>query len=292
MDTENIAIILNSSNVVEDTGNSIYRYTFKNGDVNFTDTDKIAISSINIYNSWYNIHQAYYNNANFQYVWFDASGNLTDVRQVTIPDGYYNVKTLNEFLHSKLYANQHYLTNTETGKVVYHFELIDNATYYSIQLNVYPMTSDISGYALPSGSTWILPSTAATPQFTVQDNGFKNIIGFTPGSYPTTPTSINQSFLSNFTPVIEPVASLNILCNLVNNSLSYPNNLISSFTANNTAFGAMIDVQPSTLLYMNINSGLYSYLEIQLLDQNFRRVPILDSQVNFTISLLRIKKKP
>ena len=49
MDTENIAIILNSSNVVEDTGNSIYRYTFKNGDVNFTDTDKIAISSINIY---------------------------------------------------------------------------------------------------------------------------------------------------------------------------------------------------------------------------------------------------
>ena len=290
MDSENIVIILNQSNVVPDSGNSIYRYDFKN-DVEFNETDKVAISQINIYNSWFNIHQQYYNNAQFQYTWFDSNGDLNDTFTVTIPDGYYSSKTLNEFLHTKLYANGHYLINTETSKVVYHFEILVNATYYSEQLNVYPMVSDISGYAMPAGATWDLPNADTTPQFIVLDNGFSKLIGFNPGTYPVTPSSSNQSYLSQFAPTMEPVSNVNVLASLINNQMSYPINLLTGFTANNTMFGDLISVNPSYPLYLNINAGKYSYIQLEFLDQDFRRIPIKDSQVNIMLSIIKTKSK-
>ena len=290
MDSENIVLILNKNNVVEDSGNGIYRYNFKN-DVTFTSEDKVAITQINLYNSWFNINQQYYNNSQFKYKWFDASGNLTQTFSVTIPDGYYSSKTLNEFLHTKLYANNHYIINDETGNVVYHFELLVNATYYSEQINVFAMTNDMTGYSYPPGATWVVPSTATTPQIEILNNGFSTLIGFNPGLYPATPVSTNQSYLSQFSPTMEPVSNINVLCNLIHNDLSYPINLLTSFTSNNVNFGDLISVNQNFPLYLNVSAGSYNFIQIEFLDQDFKRIPIKDPQVNIMLSIIKTKNK-
>ena len=122
------------------------------------------------------------------------------------------------------------------------------------------MVSNITGYAMPAGATWNLPNANTTPQFIVLDNGFLKLIGFNAGTYPATPTSSNQSYLSNFSPTMEPISNIKVLCNLINNQMSYPINLLTGFTANNTNFGDLISVNPSYPLYLDVNAGKYSYI--------------------------------
>ena len=88
-------IILNKNNI-NNNFNSELRYEF-NKPHTFQKGDTIAVSHINLFYSWFNITKVY-NNNKFQYVWWDINGELTDIIDVVIPDGYYSINTLNEFL--------------------------------------------------------------------------------------------------------------------------------------------------------------------------------------------------
>jgi hypothetical protein len=104
-------VFLNSSNLANrDNNRLVYRFQQS---VKFKKA-KVALKSLSIYYSWFNISADYRNNS-FQYNWFDPSGELTDVRTITIPDGNYDISTLNEYLQSKLIANQHYVTRSSNG---------------------------------------------------------------------------------------------------------------------------------------------------------------------------------
>ena len=68
-------IILNSSNLVQGSnGNSTYRYQFPAGSVKFKNS-KVAVASLSMYYSWYNITSGNGNNS-FQIIWPIGAGRL------------------------------------------------------------------------------------------------------------------------------------------------------------------------------------------------------------------------
>lgn len=281
-------LILNSTNVVANSNNSKFIYQFPSA-VTFEQGSQIAVSSINLFYSWFNINGSLYNNNSFSYKWFDASGNLSVTVTVTIPDGNYSIATLNEYIQSVLVTRGHYLVQTSTGKFVYHIELLTNPTYYAVQLNVYSMmtstTATASGYTKPS-ATWGFPATTLCPQVIIQStNSFNKLIGFAPSTYPATSSSTSQTFLSTFTPTLNPVSSVVLTCSLCEQKHSVPDNVLYCFTNGNTGYGDVINIQPSALSFINIRAGTYNQIQLTLVDQNFGQMNIRDNQLIIMLTI-------
>ena len=208
-------LIVNSSNVVANTNNSVYRYVFPAGNVEFKAGQKLALGSVQMYYSTFNISASQSNNK-FSYVWVDGR-EIT----ITIPDGFYDISQLNNFLHFCMVQQGHYLLDT-AGNYYYFITLVINASTYSIAINTYPMslaTYPVSSYTIGTYTSstittsspatpvlWSRPTNPITPMFRVLANNFRNIIGFEAGYYPqgqtgyssTTPTTpLAQATITN-----------------------------------------------------------------------------------------------
>ena len=137
-------IILTTANIEENSNNTKLVYNFPSGGYSFKN-DMIAVLSIYQYFSIFNITSSYGNNT-FSYVWFDG---------VEISD-------LNSYFQSIMIANTHYMTNS-AGQFIYFLEFIVNTSRYAVQINSYPLDTDIqstNGYILPAGATWSVPTTS------------------------------------------------------------------------------------------------------------------------------------
>jgi len=186
-------LIVNSSNVVANTNNSVYRYNFPAGNVEFKAGQKLALGSIQMYYSTFNITSAQSNNQ-FSYIWVDGR-EIT----VTIPDGFYDIGQLNDFLHFVMVQQGHYLLDS-TGNYYYFITFVVNASTYQININTYPMslvlypvstytigtyaTSTITSSSPSTPVPWSRPTNTITPMLRVLANNFRNIIGYTAGYYP------------------------------------------------------------------------------------------------------------
>jgi hypothetical protein len=279
------SIILNNSNVQPNGFNNVLVYDFPAGAVTFQDA-KIAVASISMYYSWFNITSAtsesQYNNNLFTYTWYSSSSSTT--HNVLIPDGYYSATTLNAYLQSVMLANGHYLED-EDGNNVFYLEILENPTKYAIELRSYAVPSSLpSGYINPASLT--LPNSSKTPQFTIlSNNNFRDIIGFTPGSYPSVVQSSNYSITSNYTPQFSPVSSLVLLLDFLDNKLANPSSVFYTFSAVGTSFGGLIQITPSTLLFNKIRDGQYNNIKVSILDQSFRPVFIKDTNLTILLSV-------
>ena len=90
MTTQNIN--LNSSHIVPGTNNSQMVFTFPQSQT-FSDSS-IAVHSIRLYHSWFNINNALYNNAKFQYKWWNnANPSVLVNYDVQIQDIYYTIES-------------------------------------------------------------------------------------------------------------------------------------------------------------------------------------------------------
>ena len=266
-------IILNNSNV--NGSNNRYQYNFPQGGVKFNKS-KVALTNISIYYSWFNI-MASLNNNTYSYRWIDGT-SVT----VTMPDGFYTVSDLNEYLQSVMITNKHYLVDISANNI-YYLEWQENAVRYSIQLNAYATPSSLTaGWSYPSGTTWLLGSSYC-PQLTISaTSSFTNNVGFSGGSYPSTTTvTTNRSFISSFTPQITPITSVLMVCSLINNDIGN-GQVLFSFSPN-TTFGSQINITPPFLVWNNIMDGSYSNMQIILVDQSYNKLNIQDT--NLIISL-------
>jgi len=278
MDTQLYPIILNSSNVVAGSNNSIYRYNFPQGSVKFHKS-KVSVASISMYYSWYNILASLDNNT-FTYTWYDFAGSTVEI--ITIPDGFYDISTLNAYLQSQMIANGHYLVDA-AGDYVYYLEFATNSTYYSIQFNSYPIPTALpAGYSNPAAITF--PAVATTPQITIASNDFRDIIGFNAGTYPAVTQATTYSKLSDYTPQVSPVQSVILSCTLLNNKYSNPGTILYSFSPAGTSFGSLIQSNPSQFSFVDIQSGNYNTFDIAFLDQNYNFLKINDN--NLVVQLL------
>ena len=290
-------IVLNKLNITNSGNNSLV-YKFPNT-VKFEEGDQVAISHLNLYYSWFNITKKYNNNM-FQYKWWDVDGNLTDVRTVLIPDGFYSVSTLYEYVQKTLVDNKHYLV-TDTGDFVYFIEFLTNSTYYAVEIRLSSLSEQYiidQNLQYPSNAGWVAPKNTldgsttiihyATPHVIIpSNNSFGALLGFKAQTiYETTDISDQFSFLNDSATNMNPSSSFIVTCSLVDNPLGIPNNIIYSFALNSVAFGDMINTS-TDVLYSKIKAGSYNEFRINIQDQDFNQLQILDPNLLIVLSIIK-----
>ena len=276
-----LTIILNSNNVVNNGLNTQFTYAFPQGGFKIEKDAEMCISNLTIPYSWYNVNAQYYNNASFSYNFPDANGDMITFN-VNLPNGYYTTADINQYLQTQFISNNQYLVNAD-GQYVYYMEMITNPTYYAIQVICYALPTSLpSGYTNPAYMAF--PPTTKTPQLVILNNNFGNLIGYSSGSYPTTPQTSNQSFLSNGVPNATPVNSLILRTNLVDNPVSMPSDILDSIPIT-SEFGFNITYEPTFGKFIKIKKGNYAFMTLTIYDQNLNPVPARDPNSLITLLL-------
>jgi hypothetical protein len=278
-------IILSQSNIIANTGNSQFLYRFPTS-ARLDPRQKLAVSSITMTYSTYNITAANGNNT-YSYVWIDGLSY-----SVTMPDGYYTIDMINSFLQFTFINAGHYLI-APNGENVYFIVVTANITTFTVEVVVFPCSSTLypttgaSPYVIPSGTApaWAPPNPAIVPLFVVPSTNFRNIIGYVAGSYPAfqSYTTI-QAFQSSSVPQISPLTSYVFQCSLINNLYSVPNALFYSFTPQ-VPFGTQMVIEPKFPIAVPIFEGTYSTFTLQITDQNFKPVTIIDSNIIIVLGI-------
>ena len=296
-------VILNKSNVI-DSNKTKYVYKFPKPLI--CKEHEIALASLSIYYSWRNI-DSFYNNNIFSYTWWNHLGVLTR-HDITIPNGNYSIRDISNFLQYQMTLKGHYVIDNITLKKKYFIEFQENAIYYACQIkftSMYQKNSieqnnytnenpasqdyDINGNLINIG--WDYPSSSKQyPQiiFDSVSNGMAKFLGFNLGTYPqNAPMAIEHEILGG-APEVYPVSSILIQSNMCRSEISVPDNIMYTFSQGETQYGALINKEPSNLIWMRIPEGSYSQLEIQFIDQNYLPMKILDDQINVVLLIREI----
>lgn len=274
-------VIINSSHR-DLTSNNRFIYKFPSS-VKFERGDSVALQSISMYNSIFNVEASRSNNT-VSIIW---NADTSVQYNFTIPDGFYTVSQLNYFLQQQMILNNLYVTNA-SGNYIYFVELLVNSTAYSCQVNTFALPTSAQattlGYVKPANATWNYPASATTPQLIVPTTAFGNLIGFASGTYPTTPQATDQQFLSSTTPQIAVVNSIIMTLNLTQSKYANPINLFYSIPLS-VSFGSLINIVNTSPIFNAITESYYSNITIELLDQNFNRLNLHDFEIVVTLAL-------
>ena len=311
-------LILNQSNIVDDGENNKLVYRFPNS-VNLTNK-YIAVSSVTMYYSWFNITSALSNNV-FTYTWTSGAGPPTTYT-VQIPDGLYEIVEINAYLQFQMIANGTYWTDNTSN--YYPVQLLVNPTRYSIQLNTFliPTAVQAAAAGLFIGNTAsgnpTFPDTVCNPVVTFPA-GFSSIVGYTTGFQsngnvdnvyiPPIPSSKAQnyvtkisnggdsastflpigtlSYLSDLSPNVQPNNSVLFSLSNINNPYSQPSSIIYSI-APSVLVGEIIQDRPPNYLWTKLIDGTYNQLTLNILGTNLR--PLVVNDPNMTI-ILTIRDK-
>lgn len=293
-------VVLNQNNITPDGLNSELVYKFPNS-VTFKDK-YIAVTSISMFYSWFNILITA-NNNKFTYTW--TAGAVTTTYTITIPDGLYEIVDINNYIQFVAIQNSHYWT--VAGVNFYPFELLVNPNRYAIQLNTY-----LIPIALPAGATipggfpgW--PAVAQNSQVGFLLN-FNQIVGYTAGfisnanlanAYVPPVPAIAQtnyvaknglgtlSYLSNVAPQVQPNNNVLFSISNINNPYSVPSSIIYSLSPK-VAVGEQINETPPNFMWNKMIDGTYNEIRLQLRGTDQQRLVINDP--NMTI-LLTIRDK-
>ena len=272
--------ITNTSYVADSNNTFIYSLP---SSAKFTNKSKVGLVSLSVYNSTFNVTASRGNNT-VTFVWPSATPVTTTF---TIPDGYYSASDLNSWLQSQMYSNNYYVTSNNGTNVIYFYEIVQNSVRYSIQLNSYyvPTSANATtlGYSQPSGATWAYPASNKTPQLTF-GTAFGSLIGMTAQTYPATVQSTNQSQISTITPIISPVNSYILTCNLINSKYSIPSNVFFSLPLNGS-LGQLISYVAPSVVYSDIAPNTYNNIVIQMYDQNFNKLELKDNEIVLTLAI-------
>lgn len=289
-------IVLNSTNLVNDGQNNKLVYKFPNSVLL---TNKyIAVTSISMYYSWFNITSAL-NNNKFTYSW--TSGAITTTYTVTLPDGIYDINTINNYFQYTCIQNGTYWISPN-GDYVYPLEILLNTTRYAVQINTYLIPTALpAGYSIPANfAGW--PVTTQNSVITIPAN-FSTIVGYVPGFAsnanlnnlyvpPTSPyvsklASGTLSYISTTAPNVTPNNNVLFSLSNINSPYSKPSTILYSLNPN-VNIGEQIFVIPPNFAWVKLVDGTYNDLRLTLLDTNLN--PLIVNDSNMTI-LLAIRDK-
>lgn len=279
-------LVLNSNNVVAGSNNTTYQYKFaKNMMIN--DEAEMAISSITIPYSWYNVTSRYDNNTVTFY--FPVPVDTFAITTITFEDGFYSVTDLNARIQKHCIDNGYYLINA-SNQYVYYLTLLYNPTTYGVQLISQPVPSSLpAGWSAPTN--WVgYVSFPVNPSIQIPTN-FGKLIGFTSGIYPTVGTDTNYNVLNTFTPVGSNINNLIVRSSLVDNQIGFPTDIVDSL-AITSSFGENINYVPPVLKWVSLSSGIYQYFNITFVDQNLNSIYALDNNVCITLMINNKGKEP
>jgi hypothetical protein len=142
-----------------------------------------------------------------------------------------------------------------------------------------------SGYVYPANCGWTVGASIKSPQITLC-NGLLTWFGFiNQTTFPTTSTNTsNQQFISNGCPVVNPVNSYILTCNLVSSPYSSPSNFFHSIPLT-SGFGTMISHASTYIVYHDIQPATYTSLILELYDQNYNPLQIIDKEILVILAL-------
>lgn len=244
-----------------------------NSNLNLTKSSYVALNSLSIPFSWRNISDQFKNNF-FGYI-FNSM-----YKTVNIPDGSHQFDDMNSFLQQQMFLNNHYLLDAD-GNPVYFIDLQLNPIYYTITL-----TCRVIPSTLPSG--WSNPAniilSGTTPQLDIPLTNFGKIIGFEPSTYPSSSQTTDQFINSTFAPLISPISSVLLKCNLVYNfGFSQITNSLYDFTPSQN-FGSQLEVKPTNLTWNPCIGNSVNTIEIEFVSQSNAIVELIDKN-NIVVNL-------
>jgi len=291
-------LVLNQNNLVQDGQNNKLVYRFPNS-VNLKDK-YIAVSSISMYYSWFNIATQYMNNY-FTYTW--TSAGTTTTYTINISDGLYNISDINNLIQYNCIQNGTYWTNTTSGNNVYPFEMIINANRYAVQLNTYLIPTSLpTGYTAPSNFAGWPTNTFNT--IVTFPASFNIIVGYGAGfasnnnvsngyTAPSPPAQNNYvakstagtlSYLSNTSPQVQPNNNVLLSLSNINNPYSQPSSIIYSFNPN-VNVGELISERPPNFMWNRLIDGFYNQLTLTLLGTNLSPLTINDPNMTILLTI-------
>jgi hypothetical protein len=260
-----------------------------------TNTDlnnyEVSIGNGFVYYSWYNISAAQNNNS-FQLIIPNAATTTTVT--YTIPDGAYNITTLNTWLQSQLVSGGYYLryagdaSNVTTGVSrqanIYPVTLQVNPATYSIQFIAIslPRTADLvaptfNGY-VTGGFTLPTSANKSAQLVVASTNAFGSIIGYAAGTFGTGTASTTETTESTLIPNVNPISSVEMRLSCISNIISQNSQLLHIFTNGNVRLGELIDISPVELSFIPC-VGQHRNLTLQFFDQTGKILNMLDSNI-------------
>jgi hypothetical protein len=285
-------IILNSSNVTNST-NSQYRFNFISGNFTVKENSQICISQIQIPYSWFNITSALSNNT-FSYNWIDNTGVPTTYT-IIIPDGVYEISTLNALLQFYFIQNKHYLINA-SGDNVYYAEFLVNNARYAVQINTFLFPTALpAGFTAPAGLTF--PPQSFNPIITLPAQ-INQIFGYVAGF--ATDQNLNNAFvppvspyvsklangtlsyISTTAPNVQPNSSVLLNMSNIDNDYSQPTGVIYTIVPS-VAIGQVINEKPPAFIWNKLINGTYNELRMTILGTNLAPLKINDPSMVFVM---------
>lgn len=282
-------LIINSTNLIPDGQNNKLVYRFPNS-VQFKDS-YISLSQAQLYYSWFNISSDYTNNI-IQYIWINNLGVQTTYT-ITIPDGLYEVSTLNQLLQYTFIQNGHYLVNG-SGQNVYYAEMLINTSRYAVQINTFLFPTALpAGWTNPAGV--LFPPQSFNPSIILPAN-INKILGFVAGfstnlninnAYiPPTSNYISKlgngtlSYISTSAPNVQPNSCVIINISNIDNQYAQPTGTCYTIVPS-VAIGEVINEKPVNYIWNKLIPGTYNEIAIQLLGSDLQPIKIQDPSMTF-----------
>ena len=285
-------LVLNNTNLVQDGQNNKMVYRFPNS-VLF-DKHYLAFAACSMYYSWFNISADLKNNT-FTYNW---QGSSFTTYTITIPDGLYEVDTLNQLLQFNFIKNGHYLVDSN-GLNVYYAEFLINAPRYAVQINTYLFPTEIpAGWTNPAGLTF--PANTFNPQITLPIL-FNNILGFPAGfqtyqnnnnlpeNFPATTNYVSKiqstgtiSYISTTSPNVQPNSSILFSISNIDNAYAQPTSIIYTLVPN-VGVGEIINERPPNFIWNKLIPGTYNELRLTILGTDLNPIKINDPSITIVL---------
>ncbi len=247
---------------------------------------EMALNNLFMYYSWFNISAAYGNNT-FQYI-APIGGGVT--RSVTVPDGFYNIDVINEYLTVVMDANGDY-TADSAGTRSYYINLVANPTYYAVALTELVVVVPGGGSnpnGLTPGKTFQL---VVPPPVSTNITSFSAYIGFNPGTYPAVSLSTNYAINGQQPPEVSTVTNVNVACDrVINGTLSRYPNVFYTFSPQ-VDFGQQIVERPFFPVWLRIIDGTTRSISFTFTDQNNNPLPVRDPGVSGVVQIREITDK-
>jgi hypothetical protein len=256
---------------------------------------EIGIQAIYMYYSWVNINATTLNNNRFIFGWPNTDGDWTQ-EPITIPDGLYEIATINQYLQWVCINKGYYLINA-SGNNVYYMEFVVNPSVYAVQINFYPVPTSLPvGWTAPTQN--IVTGGAAFPGFppaaicpiyfqSITSGGnFYKIIGFpkpiagNQTIWPDQDAAVltNASALSVTAPEVQPNPVLFVSITGIENSYATPSSIIGVISPS-VGFGELIQFEPPQFAYNPLMKGTYNQLRLSFIGTDKSQIFIQDPQI-------------
>jgi len=310
--------IINTSHHIN--GN-VYRLHLPKGIV-LTNKHDVCLSSCSFFNSSFNIRSGWGNNKliimseNFNLdniqtsilitgkgtVYTDQVNNTTFNRnyiEITIPDGYYDIPSIENFLQNAYQLIGFYLESTDEQSNMYFTEVLTNPQLYKAQINIATIPSVLpTNFQMPSNSCFTLGVSNASPYIyfpasrSNQYGGIHDIFGFNSQCLPSAPNNSDRTInptvgsetKSVKCPKVSPITCYVIGCSIVKNDLFNPSDTLAQLSLGLSKFGGIIPFNDYPIFITCENQSTQN-ITITLYDEYLNALEFEDKQMSMVITI-------